>query len=193
MIKLKKHIIILIFTGIISMPVAANANVVTNSESNIVNTKSVIHKPLEDREKIKEDYFKTFEKADKYVPGIKIKGEELYNIRHELKKELREAIREKQSHHLEENQDKPREGIDKEKVEKEKIEKEDLNLKDKHRFKDEEIKIQNEKTRKAYRDFVKAVDSGDKESINKTYNIFEENSKSLNELLKKKIKELKSQ
>jgi len=187
MIKYKKYIITLIFAGFISIPVVANANVINNGQVNIVKAKSVIHKPLDGedkRQKIKEDYFKTFEKADKYSPGIKIKGEELYNTRHELKKELREAIKEKRGHNLDERSPNTNE---------EKIEKEDLNLKGKHRFKDEEIKTQNEKTRNAYRDFVKAVESGDKDSIKKSFNIFEESSNNLNELMRKKIKEIKAQ
>lgn len=188
MIKLKKCIIMLIFTVMISIPAAAIASVASDSQA--INSMSNFNKPLDDREKrekIKEDYFKTFEKADKYIPGIKTKGEELYNTRRELMKELREVIREKEDQNLDGNEPKPTEKVDKEKESKE-----HLHLKDKHRIKDEKMKIQNEKTKNAYRDFVKAVDSGDKDSINKTFNIFEENSKSFNELLKNKINDIRS-
>lgn len=163
----------------------------------------------------KEKYDLLFKDAERYVPGIAQKGEQLYNEKMNLKKELRAALKkQRESSNLkmkeemkkeisnimkqvEEGKITGKEGerqLEKKRVEyKEKIKDFRKDYKSQHKKEIKARKDQKEKTKEAFEKFVKAVEAGDAAAIEKSFNSYYENSKALNQMLKQYIDSIKSE
>lgn len=163
---------------------------------------------------LKENYDTLFKNAEKYVPGISQKGEQIYLERNNLKTELGVALKKQR----EDNNSKIKEEIKNEiifirelvsngkitkregerqlKKNRERYKKNIRNFREEYKTKHKkEIKtrlLQKEKTKKAFNEFVNAVESGDAISVEKTFNNYFENSKILNDMLKQYLSDVKA-
>lgn len=221
--SIKKGIIgILASTILITNVAYAKANNISNE---ITNTKEYIQQeatPTHSREhecrnchNLKEKYNQLFEEAEKYVPGIAEKGEQLHTERMNLKRELGSILKEKKDiinlkekeemkkeisnimKQIEEGKITSKEGerqLEKRKEEyKKQINKSRKAYRKEHKKEIKARKAQKEKTKEAFEKFVKAVESKDAAEIEKSFCNYYENSKMLNEMLIKYIDSVKNQ
>jgi dGTP triphosphohydrolase len=169
--------------------------------------------PCEKCDDLKEKYNLLFKEAEKYVPGIAQRGEQLYEERNNLKKELGIALKkQRESSNLNTKEEIKKEisyimkDVEKGKITKKEgerqLEKKRVQYQDKikdfrkeyrleHKKEIKARKNQKEKTKKAFEKFVKAVEAGEASSIEKTFNDYYENSKALNEMLRQYLNDVK--
>lgn len=164
--------------------------------------KNILERKLENRDK-EDEINKIMSEAEKYVPGIKEKWENLINERKEIKKEIsnlvkNKIINKKGCSESEKNKHKEEMESLREKVkngeitkkEAKKIIKSKIN-KDKCGHKKEMYKQKKEERRVLFQEFSNAVKSKDKDKIEESFNKIMENEKEINNKLNEILKKLK--